>query len=94
MGMRCSAGWAQCVTDTVTDQIALVDKPRLHPDRPMPATLPVWGSIIDDVWYLEETDPGGAAEGPGLLDLVSDRWGEAGVAADAAAAASPRGSVS
>lgn len=79
MGMRASAGWAQCLTEVVTSRAGLSAAHRLHPDRPPPSALPVWGSIVDDVRFLEETADHETPAGPRFLDLVADEWRQVGV---------------
>ena len=53
MGFGPSAGWAQGLTDVVTNDASLPPDRRLHPDTVVPSTTPVWGSIVDDVWAIE-----------------------------------------
>ena len=71
MGFGPAAGFAQGLTDVVTDRAALPEDRRVVPSREAPETLPVWGSIIDDIWALEETDAKEPeAIGPNWMRLV------------------------
>eukprot|EP00438_Fugacium_kawagutii_P012044 Skav218186 [mRNA] locus=scaffold5213:236505:243510:- [translate_table: standard] len=56
MGFGPSAGWAQGLTDVVALDANLPQDKRLHPDFVVPESLPVWGSIIDDIWALDHVD--------------------------------------
>ena len=56
MGFSCSPGWAQALTDVCTTAAGLPEEARVHPDRPSPECLPVWASIMDDLWALELKD--------------------------------------
>ena len=45
------------------------------------ASLPIWGSFIDDVWAVNEVSKDAADEvGPAWLDRVDDAWAQVGVA--------------
>ena len=55
MGFGPSAGWAQGLTDVVALDAGLPVDSRVHPDHVVSSHLPVWGSIIDDIWALEQT---------------------------------------
>lgn len=80
MGFGPSAGWAQCLTDLVTHVAGLPEGHRLHPDRVVPEELPVWGSIIDDIWCLEHVEEGQKGEiGPQWLGRAQTAWVEHGV---------------
>ena len=56
MGFAPSAGWAQALTDHVTGIAGLPSSWRIVLGELAPAHLPVWGSIIDDVWALGYSD--------------------------------------
>ena len=59
MGFRGSCVIAQGVTDVVTEVSQLPQDRRCLPGISCPMTLPVWGSILDDVWVIyDEADPG------------------------------------
>ena len=48
---------------------------RLHPDMVVPEGLPIWGSIIDDIWALDHIDPGTAPPvGPDWLARAEECW--------------------
>ena len=49
MGFGPDAGFAQGLTDVVTQRAALPDEKQVVPTREAPEALPVWGSIIDDI---------------------------------------------
>ena len=80
MGFGPAAGFAQGMTDAATAAARLPEAKRLVPDRLCPDALPVWGSIIDDVWTLEEVPPGGAELiGPQWMTSVDEAWSHHGV---------------
>ena len=54
MGFGASAGWAQALADVVTAAAQLPPERRVTADEPPPHILPVWGTILDDVWALED----------------------------------------
>eukprot|EP00435_Cladocopium_sp_Y103_P023381 s313_g5.t1 len=75
MGFGPSAGWAQGLTDVVTDDAKLPTDCRVHPDFVIPDGLPVWGSIIDDVWAMEHSnDRDGASVGADWLGRTESAW--------------------
>lgn len=54
---------------------------RVHPDHVVPETLPVWGSITDDIWALDHTEhEQPATVGPQRLADAEDAWVVRGVA--------------
>ena len=60
MGFGPAAGLAQAVTDTATIRAELPTPKRVASDQPVTKSFPVWGSILDDVWSIEQnTDSGG-----------------------------------
>eukprot|EP00435_Cladocopium_sp_Y103_P020181 s49_g4.t3 len=80
MGFGPSAGWAQALTDLIARDANLPPEKRLYPDAVAPECLPVWGSIIDDVWALDHVDDDGQLPvGPIWLDRASDAWVKRGV---------------
>lgn len=80
MGFGPSAGWAQGLTDVVALDAKLPEECRVHPDVVMPEKLPVWGSIIDDIWALEHVaDEGAASVGPEWLNRAEASWVDRGV---------------
>ena len=82
MGFGPAAGFAQALTDVVTLRAELPPEKRVVPTALAPDALPVWGSIIDDVWALEEAGDGGEFFiGPQWLELVEREWRSAGVEA-------------
>ena len=52
MGFAGSAGWAQAVTDAATSKLPKDKKVAF--DTTAPQEWPVWGSILDDIWTIEE----------------------------------------
>lgn len=75
MGFGPSAGWAQGLTDVVALDAGLPVDSRVHPDHVVPSHLPVWGSIIDDIWALEHADYGQTASiGPDWLGRAEQAW--------------------
>lgn len=75
MGFGPSAGWAQGLTDTIAVDAQLPQSLRVHPDFVIPEGLPVWGSIIDDVWALEHVEEGSSATvGPDWLNKPENAW--------------------
>ena len=75
MGFGPSAGWAQGLTDVVPLDANLPQDRRLHPDFVSPSHLPIWGSIIDDIWALEHVEGEGKGDvGPGWLSQAEAHW--------------------
>lgn len=75
MGFGPSAGWAQGLTDVVTHDAGLPQDRRVHPDFVVPAGLPVWGSIIDDIWAMEHTASDSQGDiGPSWLQQAETAW--------------------
>eukprot|EP00974_Lingulodinium_polyedra_P105962 10257674-Lingulodinium_polyedra.AAC.1 len=56
MGMTTSAAWAQAFTEVIGEDAQLPAASRLVADAPPPEALPLWGSIEDDFWCIEELD--------------------------------------
>lgn len=80
MGFGPSAGWAQALTDAVAIEAGLPQEHRLHPDFTVPEELPIWGSIIDDIWAIEHGDEA-AASGVGVdwMNRAEEAWTVKGV---------------
>eukprot|EP00435_Cladocopium_sp_Y103_P061330 s896_g23.t1 len=75
MGFGPSAGWAQGLTDVVALDAQLPQDRRLHPDHVVPGELPIWGSIIDDIWALDHQITGESdIVGPQWLQRAEDCW--------------------
>ena len=75
MGFGPSAGWAQGMTDVVAVDAELPTDRRLHPDSVVPSDLPIWGSIIDDIWALDHKDTSDSEiVGPQWLQRAEDNW--------------------
>ena len=81
MGFGPSAGWAQGLTDVASLRADMPDNHRLHPDRMAPDTLPIWGSICDDIWAIDHAQDEFDAElrGPGWLSRAEEAWVDCGV---------------
>eukprot|EP00974_Lingulodinium_polyedra_P055039 5293528-Lingulodinium_polyedra.AAC.1 len=56
MGLAPSAGWAQAVADLAARRGRPPAERRVRFDVPVPLDPPIWGSIIDDLWILEERE--------------------------------------
>ena len=54
MGFGPSAGWAQELTNPATDSAKLPPDRRVQITEEVPAELPLWGFIIDDIWTLAQ----------------------------------------
>ena len=65
MGVGASAGWAQALTDQVTEAAGMPESHRCTLASLIPEELPMWGSTIDDVrtrtlsraWFGVRTQP-------------------------------------
>ena len=79
MGFGLAAGWAQDLTDVATEN--LPDEFRVRFDHPVPRHLPVCGSILDDIWALEETkDPDDSDDiAQAWIAAVEGKWPRKGV---------------
>ncbi|CAK9026865.1 Uncharacterized protein SCF082_LOCUS17697 [Durusdinium trenchii] len=63
------------LTDVVANDAHLPEDRRLHPDLIIPGELPIWGSIIDDIWGLDHLeDENAAGVGPEWLNRAEDVW--------------------
>lgn len=54
MGFTGSPGWAQAAADTIFLSGRLPQERRVTFERPCPVAPPVWGSIIDDLWAIDQ----------------------------------------
>ena len=80
MGFGPSAGWAQGLTDVVTADAKLPPQQRLSPDFVVPEGLPIWGSIIDDIWAIEHvSDDAQPTVGPDWMCRAEQAWVVRGV---------------
>ncbi|CAE7256040.1 unnamed protein product, partial [Symbiodinium sp. CCMP2456] len=80
MGFGPSAGWAQGLTDVIALDAQLPPEQRLHPDTVPPSTMPVWGSIVDDVWAIEHVGSQlDAGVGASWMDAAERAWVARGV---------------
>ena len=80
MGFAASAAWAQAATEACTTEAGLPEGARVVEGRPTPLEGPIWGSILDDVWTLEEeTASGTAPVGRAWVGAVTDAWERHGV---------------
>ena len=53
---------------------------RLHPDHVVPSSLPVWGSIVDDIWAIEHAETQlDAGVGAAWMDAAEKAWVSRGV---------------
>ena len=81
MGFAASASWAQGFNEVVAQDAALPLARRAVADRPCPGRFPVWASILDDFWFLEEeTVDDSAPWGQMLLGRVGVCWDTLGLA--------------
>ena len=58
MGFTAAASWAQAYNEAKAVEVGLPQDRRLIDDKPPPKQFPIWGSILDDVWALDEVDIG------------------------------------
>ena len=80
MGFCASAGWAQAVSEEAAAAAELPTECRLRMDDPAPPAFPIWGSILDDFWAIEEVEPGSASTvGPGWLRRTDAAWAALGI---------------
>ena len=56
MGFTAAAAWAQAYNEAKAKEVGLPAQSRLIDTQPPPSSFPIWGSILDDVWALEECD--------------------------------------
>ena len=80
MGFTAAASWAQAYKAKAVE-VGLPQDRRLIDDKPPPKHFPIWGSILDDVWALDECtsaeDPPGVASK--WLEDIAQAWGRDGV---------------
>ena len=80
MGYKLSAAVAQSIIDRVARDARLPLGHRLRPGVPCPRGLPVWGTIIDDVWVIIDDSHDAVNEAAcSWGDKVDRRWGRIGV---------------
>lgn len=60
MGFTGAPGWAQAAADTSFLSGRLPQERRVTFERPCPVAPPIWGSIIDDLWAIDQP-PGPAS---------------------------------
>ena len=81
MGFTAAASWAQAYNEAKAVEVGLPQDRRLIDDKPPPKHFPIWGSILDDVWALDECtsaeDPPGVASK--WLEDIAQAWGRDGV---------------
>lgn len=80
MGFTAAAAWAQAYNEQKAREAELPVDSRLVDGKPPPSGFPIWGSILDDVWAIEE-DPvdDHFKKGHNWLDGVSRLWAQDGV---------------
>ena len=54
MGFTAAAAWAQAYNEQKAREAELPVDSRLVDGKPPPSGFPIWGSILDDVWAIEE----------------------------------------
>ena len=79
MGFTAAAAWAQAYNEQKAVEAALPDNARLVDGKPPPKDFPIWGSILDDVWAIEEDDGDDLGVGHEWLARVAELWAEDGV---------------
>ena len=81
IGFTAAASWAQAYNEAKAVEVGLPQDRRLIDDKPPPKHFPIWGSILDDVWALDECtsaeDPPGVASK--WLEDIAQAWGRDGV---------------
>ena len=55
MGCKPSAAFAHRLTEACCHRAGLPDDRRLVPGNVCPASFPIWGAIIDDVWVMHDS---------------------------------------
>ena len=56
MGFTAAASWAQAYNEAKAQQVGLPVERRLVDSQPPPSAFPIWGSILDDIWALDECE--------------------------------------
>ena len=79
MGFTAAAAWAQAYNEQKAVEAALPDSARLVDGKPPPKNFPIWGSILDDVWAIEEDEGDDLGVGHDWLARVAELWAEDGV---------------
>ena len=80
MGFTASCSWAQAASEEAVRRAALPDSARLVEGQLAPARPPLWGSIIDDLWAVEEEAENEAAPvGPAWMHDIGQAWSSMGV---------------
>ena len=80
MGLTTSACWAQALTECIGEDALLPVRHRLVADQPPPEAFPVWGSIEDNFWVIEELDGDSVKPvGPQWMKKVVEAWRRVGV---------------
>ena len=81
MGFTAAAAWAQAYNEAKAKEVGLPEQSRLIDTQPPPSSFPIWGSILDDVWALEECDSydDPPATGSKWLADISAAWTRDGV---------------
>ena len=77
MGFGASPAVAQAVTDIATERADLPPSRRLVMGSRPPSGLPVWGSILGDVWVIRDATRNDGAET--WMDDVTAEWSRVGV---------------
>ena len=81
MGFAPSAGWAQAASDTAFLNAGLPQDRRVTFNEPCPSEMPLWGSIVDDLWALDERSAGDRARSaPAFWMTKAERaWDRMGI---------------
>ncbi|CAE8581762.1 unnamed protein product, partial [Polarella glacialis] len=81
MGFTGAAAWAQGFNESIAMRAELPPDSRLVDGKPVPTQLPVWGSILDDMWAIDEVEvpnePHAVAHE--WMQRVSSEWHAVGV---------------
>ena len=79
-GFKGSCLFAQGITDCATSMAGLPETSRLLPTLQVPLHLPIWGSILDDVWILRTNEVDQRMEeASSWLPKVEQAWDKIGV---------------
>ena len=76
MGFTGSACWAQLFNEGIISTTSLPAEARLIDGAPPPPSFPIWGSILDDFWGIEEEGQEAAAA---WLREVAGAWEKTGI---------------
>ena len=81
MGFTAAASWAQAYNEAKAVSVSLPSHSRLVDSQPPPSVFPIWGSILDDIWAIEECDS--TDDPPGVahrwMQDMAHAWKEDGV---------------